>query len=546
MTNNLTLRITFMFHENLLLIISLLFAVSMLVMLGQKLKISYPIFLVLGGLMISLIPGIPSIQMDPDMILTLFLPPLLYEAAWYTSWREFWKWKRPITLLAFGLVFFTSTIIAYLTSSMIPGFTLALGFLLGGIISPPDAVAATSVLKGVKIPKRLVTILEGESLINDAASLIVFRVALVAVISGQFSLGETVADFFIVGSMGIVVGLVIAHILYVIHRFFPTTSDIDTALTLMSPYIMFIIAEHYHFSGVMAVVSGGLFLSYRSHELLSYSSRIQTANVWATIIFMLNGIVFILIGLELPVIIDGLDDSSLEQGIQYGLIISLITIVIRFIWVYPIAHIPRFLSRKIRETEPSPGWKGPLITSWAGMRGVVSLAAALSIPLTLNGEAFPQRNLILLITFIVILITLVVQGLSLPLIIRLIKIEEIDDLIPEEEQIANIKLRLMKASVLHLEKNFQQEIKENELVANLKKRIESTAALTSERLESLECQTIDFNEVHEYKRVFLDIIRAQREELLKMRNEKVFELEIIQKQQMELDFDESKLSQTSH
>lgn len=535
-----------MFHENLLLIISLLFAVSMLVMLGQRLKISYPIFLVLGGLMISLIPGIPSIQMDPDMILTLFLPPLLYEAAWYTSWRQFWKWKRPIVLLAFGLVFFTSTIIAYLTSSMIPGFTLALGFLLGGIISPPDAVAATSVLKGVKIPKRLVTILEGESLINDAASLIVFRVALVAVISGQFSLGETVADFFIVGSMGIVVGLVIAHILYVIHRFFPTTSDIDTALTLMSPYIMFIIAEHYHFSGVMAVVSGGLFLSYRSHELLSYSSRIQTANVWATIIFILNGIVFILIGLELPVIIDGLDNSSLEQGIQYGLIISLITIVIRFIWVYPIAHIPRFLSRKIRETEPSPGWKGPLITSWAGMRGVVSLAAALSIPLTLNGEAFPQRNLILLITFIVILITLVVQGLSLPLIIRLIKIEEIDDLVPEEEQIANIKLRLMKASVLHLEKNFQQEIKENELVANLKKRIESTAALTSERLESLECQTIDFNEVHEYKRVFLDIIRAQREELLQMRNEKVFELEIIQKQQMELDFDESKLSQTSH
>lgn len=535
-----------MFHENLLLIISLLFAVSMLVMLGQKLKISYPIFLVIGGLLISLIPGIPLIQMDPDMILTLFLPPILYEAAWYTSWREFWKWKRPITLLAFGLVFFTSTIIAYLTSSMIPGFTLALGFLLGGIISPPDAVAATSVLKGIKIPKRLVTILEGESLINDASSLIVFRVALVAVISGQFSLGETVADFFIVGSMGIVVGLVIAHILYAIHRFFPTTSNIDTALTLMSPYIMYIIAEHYHFSGVMAVVSGGLFLSYRSHELLSFSSRIQTTNVWATIIFILNGIIFILIGLELPTIVEGLDDSSLEQGIKYGLIISLITIAIRFIWVYPIAHIPRFLSKKIRETEPSPGWKGPLITSWAGMRGVVSLAAALSIPLTLNGEAFPQRNLILLITFIVILITLVVQGLSLPLIIKLIKIEEIDDLIPEEEQTAHIKLRLMKASIAHLESNFQLEVQENELVSNLKKRLENAAELTSERIESLECQTMNFEEVHVYQRVYLDIINAQRIELGKIRKEKIFELEVIQKQQMELDFDESKLSTKSH
>ncbi len=535
-----------MFHENLLLIISLLFAVSMLIMLGQKLKISYPIFLVIGGLIISFIPGIPMIQMDPDMILTLFLPPLLYEAAWYTSWREFWKWKRPIILLAFGLVFFTSTIIAYLTSSLIPGFTLALGFLLGGIISPPDAVAATSVLKGVKIPKRLVTILEGESLINDAASLIVFRVALVAVISGQFSFGETVADFFIVGSMGIVVGLVIAHILYAIHRFFPTTSNIDTALTLMSPYIMYIIAEHYHFSGVMAVVSGGLFLSYRSHELLNFSSRIQTTNVWSTIIFILNGIVFILIGLELPTIVDGLDDSSLDQGIKYGLIISAITIVIRFIWVYPIAHIPRFLSKKIRDREPSPGWKGPLITSWAGMRGVVSLAAALSIPLTLNGEAFPHRNLILLITFIVILVTLVVQGLSLPLIIRLIKIEEIDDLIPEEEQIAHIKLRLMKASIAHLERNFQLETEENELVSNLKKRLENSAELTSERLESLECQSINFDEVRVYHRVYLDIINAQRIELGKIRKEKVFELEVIQKQQMELDFDESKLSPKSH
>lgn len=535
-----------MFHDNLLLIISLLFAVSMLVMLGQKLKISYPIFLVLGGLLISLIPGIPSIQMDPDMILTLFLPPLLYEAAWYTSWWQFWKWKRPIVLLAFGLVFFTSTIIAYVSSSMIPGFTLALGFLLGGIISPPDAVAATSVLKGVKIPKRLVTILEGESLINDASSLIVFRVALVAVITGQFSLGKAVGDFFIVGTMGIVIGLAVAHVLYVIHRFFPTTSNIDTALTLMTPYVMFIVAEHFHYSGVMAVVSGGLFLSFRSHELLNYSSRIQSINVWSTVIFILNGLVFILIGLELPVIVNGLDDSSLEKGIYYGVIISLITILIRFVWVYPIAFLPRLLSRSIRETEPSPEWKGPFIISWAGMRGVVSLAAALSIPLTIDGQAFPQRNLILLVTFIVILITLVVQGLSLPWIIKLIKIEEIDDLVPEAEQAATIKLRLMRISIAHLEANFKEDIKENELVMNFKKRLENSVSLTSERLESLECEQMDFKEMSTYTRIHLDVIDAQRKELAKIRKEKTFELEVIQKQEVQLDFDESKLSQISH
>lgn len=531
-----------MFHENLLLIISLLFAVSMLVMLGQKLRISYPIFLVLGGLIISVVPGIPNIRMDPEIILTLFLPPLLYEAAWYTSWRQFWKWKRPITLLAFGLVFFTSTIIAYVSSSMIPGFTLALGFLLGGIISPPDAVAATSVLKGVKIPKRLVTILEGESLINDASSLIVFRVALIAVITGQFSFEKAVGDFFIVGTMGVVIGLAVAHILYLIHRFFPTTSNIDTALTLMTPYIMFIIAEHFHFSGVMAVVSGGLFLSYRSHELLDHSSRLQSINVWSTVIFILNGLVFILIGLELPVIVQGLNESSIEEGIKYGLVISLITILIRFIWVYPIAIIPRLLSKRIRETEPSPGWKGPFIISWSGMRGVVSLAAALSIPLTVNGFPFPHRNLILLVTFIVILITLVIQGLSLPLVIKLLKIEEIDDLIPEAEQAARIKLRLMKVSIVHLEEHFKKEIDENELVANLKKRLENSISLTTERLESLECKEMNFDEMHDYNKIYLHIIAAQRKELNRIRKEKVFELEVIQKQEIQLDFDESKLT----
>ncbi len=260
-----------MIQENLLLIIFLLFVVSMLVMLGQKLRISYPIFLVIAGLLISLIPGIPHITIDPELVFLIFLPPLLYEAAWYTSWHNFWKWRRPISLLGFGLVLFTSCIIAYFSSEMIPNFTLALGFLLGGIISPPDAVAATSVLKGLKIPKRIVTILEGESLVNDASSLIVFRFALAAVVSGNFVFQQAATSFFSVTLMGIVIGLAIAHVFYAIHRWLPTSSNIDTALTFIAPYLMYITAEHFHFSGVMAVVTGGLFLSYRSHEIFNYN-----------------------------------------------------------------------------------------------------------------------------------------------------------------------------------------------------------------------------------------------------------------------------------
>ena len=534
-----------MFHEKLLLIISLLFAVSMLVMLGQKLKISYPIFLVIGGLLISLIPEMPMIQLDPQLVFTIFLPPILYEAAWYTSWNSFWKFRRPIGLLAFGLVFFTSCIVAFVSNALIPGFTLALGFLLGGIISPPDAVAATSVLKGIKMPKRIITILEGESLINDASSLIVFRFALAAVITGHFVVEEAISDFFIVGIMGIVVGLAIAHVLYIIHRFFPTNSNIDTALTLMSPYIMFIAAEHFEFSGVLAVVSGGLFLSYRSHEILDHSSRIQTQNVWATIIFILNGLIFILIGLELPVIIHGLNGYSLEEGIKYGIIISIITILIRFVWVYPAAFLPRFFFKKIREKEPNPGWKGPFIIGMAGMRGVVSLASALAIPLTLsNGQDFPQRNIILLITFVVILITLVIQGLALPIVIKSLKVEEIDDLIPEEEQSTSIKLRLMKAALTYMERNLSEDITQNELVENLQKRLKNGIALTSERLESLVCDDTEHNEIARFHEIRLELIAAQRKELALLKKQKVYDYEVLQKEQSQLDFDETKIHQS--
>lgn len=249
-------------HYTLLQFIILLSAAFLLIMLAQKVKISYPIFLVIAGLGISYIPGIPPMSIDPEIIFLIFLPPLLYEAAWYTSWNDFWRWRRPISLLAFGLVIITSVAVAFLTSSMIPGFTLAMGFLLGGIVSPPDAIAATSVLKNIKVPKRITTILEGESLVNDASSLIVLRFALAAVITGQFSLSNAAGDFFLSTVMGIVIGLAVAHVLYLIHRFLPTTPSIDAAITLISPYFMYLAAEQFHFSGVMAVVSGGLFLSY--------------------------------------------------------------------------------------------------------------------------------------------------------------------------------------------------------------------------------------------------------------------------------------------
>lgn len=529
-----------MIQEKLLSILILLFIVFILVMLGQKLKISYPIFLVLGGLIISFIPGTPEVLIDPELIFLIFLPPILYQAAWFTSWHDFWRWKRPILMLAFGLVIFTSGIVAYVSSSIIPGFTLALGFLLGGIISPPDAVAATSVLKFLKIPKRAVTILEGESLINDASSLIVFRFSLAAVVTGMFVPEKAVTDFFIVTVMGIVTGLVVAHIIYVIHRFLPTTSNIDVALTIMTPYFLYISSEHFHFSGVMSVVSGGLFLSFRAHEILNYKSRLQAGGVWTTLIFVLNGLIFILIGLELPVIIKGLEGYSLSEAIKYGLIISGITILIRFVWMFPAAFLPRYLSQKIRTTEKSPGWRGPVLLSWAGMRGVVSLASALSIPLFISsGEPFPYRNLILFITFTVILVTLVVQGLTLPLIIRWLNLGEIDDIIPEEEQELSLRIELMNASLNLLNNKYKKDVEENELVENIKKELESNIGLSAQRLNSLEC---DESELILCNNILKDLIDEQRKKLNLLRKNNSYDDIILRRQEAQLDLDEAKIN----
>ncbi|TWV99605.1 Na+/H+ antiporter [Chitinophaga pinensis] len=537
-----------MIYENLLLILSLLFVVFMLMMLGQRLKVSYPIFLVLGGLVIGFLPGVPRIKMEPELVFLVFLPPLLFEAAWYTSWHNFWKWKRPISLLAFGLVLFTSCIVAYVSNAMIPGFTLGLGFLLGGIISPPDAVAATAVLKNIKLPKRALYILEGESLVNDASSLIVFRFALLSIVSGTFSIHEAATDFFLVTIMGILTGLAIGHVFYAILRWFPTTPSISTALTFMAPYFMYIGAEAFHFSGVMAVVSGGLFLSFRSHEIFNYNTRMQAVSVWKTVAFVLNGIVFILIGLELPEIVEGLGDYSLGEAIRYGVIISVLAIVIRILWMYPATYIPRLLFKSIRTNENHPGWRAPLVIALAGMRGVVSLASALSIPLALdNGTNFPHRNLILFITFVVIFITLVIQGLFLPLITRLLNVKEIDNIVPEVEQETGIRLQLMKVAHKQLQDTYRKDIEENELVANLQQQLQSGISLSATKLASLECDDTELHEIERFHGVKKHLIALQRKELFRLKKEHLYDDEVLRKQEALLDLEEAEINgRSSH
>lgn len=527
-------------HHDLILVLGLLFAVSVLAMLSPRLRIAYPILLVVSGLLIPFIPGIPRVAVEPDLIFLIFLPPLLYEAAMHTSWPEFWRWRRSISMLAFGLVFFTSVGVALFTSALVPGFTLALGFLLGGIISPPDAVAATSVLKSVPLPRRGMVILEGESLINDASSLIVYRFALSAIITGTFSLGAAVEDFFVVAIGGTVVGIALGNVLYVIHRFLPTTPSIDTSISLMTPYIAYIVAESFHFSGVMAVVSCGLFLSFRAHDFLDHRSRMQINMTWSTVGFVLNGLVFILIGLELPVIIEGLTRAEVRSGIVHGTLISGLIIALRFLWMLPSAHIPRWLSGRIRRKEPSPGWRLPTALSWAGMRGVISLAMALALPNSLpDGSPFPHRANIILITFVVILITLVIQGISLPFVVRWLRVQEVDPRMNPEEQKLSLRNRLARAALERLDAS---DVPRDEVVdrlrANYQRVLDSTAVGLQElHGEGLPTHAADRDEREEYQ---LAAIAAQRLALKRIRKENTFDIELIRKQEARLDHEEAR------
>jgi len=531
-------------HFTFTVYIGILLVILFLVMLAGRLKISYPIVLVIGGLAMSFIPGLPQISIDPELIFLIFLPPLLYEAAWQTSWKELWRWRRIVSSFAFLIVILTSGVIAIVSSSLIPGFTLALGFLLGGIISPPDAVAATTVLKEVKVPKSLVNILEGESLLNDASSLIIFRFALIAVTTGKFVFHEAVTSFLLVISMGILIGVAIGMIFYAIHRWLPTNASMDTVLTFVAPYVMYITAESMDFSGVLAVVAGGLFMSNKSHHFLSHLSRIRGVNVWSTIGFVLNGIIFLLIGLELPVIVRQLGDVSLWSAVKYGLIITFVVIVMRIMCTMGASLFTRLVSRYIRTADNNPGWRLPLVFGWAGMRGVVSLASALSIPLMLDKQhVFPMRDLILFITFMVILITLVFQGLTLPLVVKWVNIGEDRFFMPEHEQEAIMRKKMASYGLALLNNKYGEEIAGNDLLRSLKARLEGDMTFAESYIASEEGDEEVSNKIARYKVVLMDLINEQRGILRKMNKKDSIDEEIIRKHLAQLDLEEEYLVQ---
>jgi monovalent cation/hydrogen antiporter len=389
--------------------------------IADKIKLPNAVLLVVVGLSLWFIPGLPSLELNPDVVFLLFLPPILYDAASHTSWHDFKSEIRPISTLAITLVFLTTGAVAIITYFIIPGFSWPLAFVLGAIVSPPDAAAATSIIKGMGLNKKVITILEGESLLNDASALIAYRFAIISIGTGSFVLAQAGIEFLVLLVGGILVGLVVGFVFSLVHRIIRNNSLISTSLTLLTPFVAYLIAEHWHTSGVLAVVSAGLLISWRSSEIFSYETRIRNSAVWDTVIFLLNGFIFIIIGLQLPSILDDLGQYNINDLVSYGLLVAGVTIAIRILWVFGASY--SFFKSK-HSPDEGDTWKNVLIVAWTGTRGVVSLATALALPLTLaNGSEFPHRSLILFLAFVVIFITLVVQGLSLPILVKLLKVK---------------------------------------------------------------------------------------------------------------------------
>ena len=527
-------------QSNFIEYVYLILIILGLVMLANRFRLAYPIVLVIGGLILSFTKAFSNIAIDPELIFFIFLPPLLYEAAWQVSWKEFWKWRRVIMSFAFPIVILTSCVVAFASYALIPGFTLALGFLLGGIVSPPDAISATTIMRRVNVSRSLLSVVEGESLLNDASSLIVFRFALAAVITGQFYFQEAAINFFLVIMMGILIGLLVGLVFYAIHRWLPTTPSIDIVLTFVTPYCMYYFAEYFHFSGVLAVVSGGLLLSSKRNSMLSYQSRMQGINVWSNIVFVLNGLIFLLIGLQLPLITQQLGDISLATAIGYGLAISAVLIVTRLICTFGASVFTRFMSRFITVADADPGWKGPFIVGWAGMRGVVSLAAALSITLLIEaGKPFPYRNLILFITFIVIIVTLVMQGLTLPWLIRKVNLEDKYTTIPIDKQEIIIQKKLVQSSLQLLEEKHTEDRLINKHVNNFYERLKLDQKFFDQALDELN--STEDNSLKNYQTIYLDLLEQQRNLLNKMNRRSEFDEELIRKYFSLIDLEEFKI-----
>lgn len=527
-------------HSVELVVLVLLILTVALAALAKRLQTPYPIILVIGGLIVSLFPRGPRIELNPDVVFLLILPPLLFSAAATTPWRDFRYNLVSIVSLAFGLVGFTVFGVAAASRLILPSFDWRMGLVLGAVVSTTDAIAATSIAQRLGLPKRITQILEGESLVNDATGLLALEFTIALLVTGRTpTVIEGVGRFLYLVFGSIVIGLVIGKLIHIVEVKI-VDAPIEITITLIAPYFAYLAAEEARASGVMATVACGLYLGHKSSLYLSRGARLTGEAVWETLTFVLNGFVFLLIGFQLPYILSGISTHRLGGLLLLGLLFSGVVILLRLMWIYPGAVLSYFIRRRLQhQPERVPNLKSLFIVGWTGMRGVVALAAAISLPEMLdNGDPFPGRNVMIFLTFCVIFVTLVLQGLTLPPLIR--RLGLVGAAARNEEQ-EEARRELVKAALVYLEHSrddcpSEYEAAYDELIRIQRRRLN---ALESNDSAELGYRPEDYQR---WRDISKQVGRVQRATVLHLRNQNKINDEVARTLERELDLAEARAS----
>ena len=521
--------------EDSLALLAIIAAVALLLIAAERTNIPYPILLVIGGLGLGFIPGIPDVQLPPDLVLIAVLPPLLYGAAFFTSLRDLRENAFAITLLAIGLVLCTMVIVAVVAHELIPGLGWGEAFVLGAVVSPTDPTAATAIAERLGLPRRLVALIEGESLVNDGTALVAYKFAVIAVVSGTFSFADAAGNFAVNVIGGIAVGLGVGFLVRQVRK---RIRDPALAITisLMSGYFAYLPAVAIGVSGVLAAVTIGIYMGWYTPELTTWQTRLQGLAVWEITFFMLNALLFALIGLQLPVIVDALSGYSAARLVGYAAEVSLAVIAARFLWVIPGTYVTAWMRRTKRPIQ-NPG-RASLIMGWAGMRGAVSLAAALALPLTTDaGGAFPNRELIIFLTFGVILTSLVVQGLSFPALLKLIGLEDEGRSEKEENK---ARIYATEAALARLEELADEDWVRDDTLERVRgmfnfRRERFRSRFDPESDGDLESRSLD------YQRLLREVLVAERRAVFDLRRDQRIDDVVMRRVIRDLDLEEARL-----
>jgi Na+/H+ antiporter len=518
-------------HEIEPLLLALMVAVAGLSILARLVRVPYPILLVLGGLAIGFAPGMPAIELPPELVLVAFLPPLLYWSGFFSSPRDLRADARAITLAAVGLVLATAAAVAVVAHAVVDGLSWPAAFALGAIVSPTDPLAATAIARRLGVPRRLITVLEGESLVNDATALVAYRVAVAAAVSGSFVAWQAGLRFLVGAAGGVVVGLVVGWLVAEVRRRLDDPV-VEIVISVVTGYVAYLPAELLDVSGVLAAVTAGLYVGWRAPELASPSTRLLGFSFWEVMVYLANAVLFILVGLQLQPILSTLGGTAVAVLAAQAALVSAVVIAVRLGWVFTVPYLVRLLDRRPSQLLRRAGARERLVIGWSGMRGAVSLAAALALP-----EDFPMRNLILFLTFAVILATLVLQGLTLPALIRRLRVT--GDGAEEQEEL-RARMAATKAALDRLDELAGEDWTRDDTVARLhglfefrRRRLKARAGIWED--DGAEDRSLA------YQRLVRELLVAQRQAIVRLRNQGVISNDVMHRIERELDLEDTRL-----